>query len=388
MARKNTPFRQATRNTPSRAQRPDAEGTRQPDRAPGRARTADLAADPVPAATPSGATGSGERIQKFLADQGVGSRRDMETRIAAGQVSVNGETAVLGQRVQPGDVVRVGGRGYKVAASVRLPRVLLYHKPEGEISTREDSKGRPTVFEKLPRIRGGKWVAVGRLDINSCGLMILTSSGDLANRLMHPRFEVEREYAVRTLGQLDSLQAGQLLKGVELDDGPARFQSLLDAGGEGSNHWYRVVIREGRKREVRRLFEAVGLMVSRLMRVRFGPVELPSHLKRGALHELAEDEVAKLLNWADLPAEMPTPVQKRPGAPRKRPVLQNLPDAPAKTRAGAKNSSRGGTGRTGGSRPGATEGTGGDKTQPGSARHSDGAARPARPRAPRRGSPR
>jgi len=310
----------------------------------------------------------GERLQKFLAEQGAGSRREMEARIAAGQVSVNGETAVLGQRVQAGDVVRVGGRSYKVAATARLPRVLLYHKPEGEISTREDAKGRPTVFEKLPRIRGGKWVAVGRLDLNSCGLMLLTSSGDLANRLMHPRFEVEREYAVRTLGQLDSLQAGRLLQGVELDDGMARFTSLLDAGGEGSNHWYRVVICEGRKREVRRLFEAVGLMVSRLMRVRFGPVELPSRLKRGALHELAEDEVAKLLHWAGLPAEMPKPVPRRPGAARQRPVLQNLPDAPRRPPAA-------GAGRTRAGAPGAAVGE---------AR----AARAARPRAPRKGSPR
>jgi len=283
------------------------------------------------------ATGTaGERVQKFLAELGVGSRRDMEARIAAGQVSVNGVTAVLGQRVRPGDVVRTGGRGYKVPAPGRLPRVLLYHKPEGEISTRDDAQGRPTVFERLPRIRGGKWVAVGRLDINSCGLMILTSSGDLANRLMHPRFEVEREYAVRTLGELDSLQAGQLLKGVELDDGPARFSTLLDGGGEGSNHWYRVVIAEGRKREVRRLFEAVGLTVSRLMRVRFGPVHLPPHLKRGGLHELTADEVAKLLHWAGMAVEAPPPAQKRPGAARKpRQVLQNLPAAPAAGKAKA-----------------------------------------------------
>jgi 23S rRNA pseudouridine2605 synthase len=306
---------------------------------------------PKPTETPAEPTG-GERLQKFLAEQGAGSRRDMEARIAAGQVSVNGETATLGQRVRPGDLVRFGGRGYKVPAASRLPRVLLYHKPEGEISSRDDAKGRTTVFERLPRIRGGKWVAIGRLDINSCGLMILTSSGDLANRLMHPRFEVEREYAVRTLGELDSLQAGKLLEGVELDDGPARFASLLDGGGEGSNHWYRVIICEGRKREVRRLFEAVGLMVSRLMRVRFGPVNLPPHLKRGALHELAPDEVAKLMHWANLPVDAPPPVQKRPGAPRKRPVLQNLLAAPADAAA--------------------------DKRP----------ARPPRPRAPRRGSPR
>ncbi len=350
MARKNTPFRPPANKAPARPKRANAssaparpaEGQR-----PNSGRTGASEADTVEtvAAEPAAASG-GDRLQKYLADQGVGSRRDIETRIAAGQVSVNGATAVLGQRVQPGDVVRIGGRGYKVQANTRLPRVLIYHKPEGEISSREDAKGRPTVFEHLPRIRGGKWVAVGRLDINSCGLMILTSSGDLANRLMHPRFEVEREYAVRTLGQLDSLQAGKLLKGVELEDGTARFASVLDAGGEGSNHWYRVVIREGRKREVRRMFEAIGLMVSRLMRVRFGPVELPSHLKRGALHEVSAEEVAKLMHWAGLPAEMPVPVQKRPGAARKpRTVLQKLPDAPPATKAARPRAPRRGSAR-------------------------------------------
>jgi len=390
MARKNTPFRPSASKAPVRGKRAEpVDATAQPPA--GRRSTAATpsVASTSPADAPdsanaeSTAPASGDRLQKFLADQGVGSRRDIETRIAAGQVSVNGATALLGQRVQPGDVVRVGGRGYKVSAVTRLPRVLIYHKPEGEISSREDAKGRPTVFERLPRIRGGKWVAVGRLDINSCGLMLLTSSGDLANRLMHPRFEVEREYAVRTLGQLDSLQAGKLLKGVALEDGTARFASLLDAGGEGSNHWYRVVIREGRKREVRRMFEAVGLMVSRLMRVRFGPVELPSHIKRGALHELVPEEVAKLMHWAGLPAEMPVPVQKRPGAARKpRPVLQGLPDAPP-----ANSAKRPGT-------PGGTKTTAGVRPQRNGRSAADTPVsegrpvRPARPRAPRKGSPR
>ncbi len=384
MARKNTPFRPSANKAPARARKAEAGSAPirpTPGRKPatgGMAATDAVAAHAAEVADArAAATPSGDRLQKFLADQGVGSRRDIETRIAAGQVSVNGETAVLGQRVRPGDVVRIGGRGYKVQATLRLPRVLLYHKPEGEISSREDAKGRPTVFERLPRIRGGKWVAVGRLDINSCGLMILTSSGDLANRLMHPRFEVEREYAVRTLGQLDSLQAGRLLKGVELEDGTARFASVLDAGGEGSNHWYRVVIREGRKREVRRMFEAIGLMVSRLMRVRFGPVELPSHLKRGGLHEVSPEEVAKLMHWAGLPAEMPVPVQNRPGAPRKpRSVLQKLPDAPAV------KSTRKAT-AAGGARPARNGGPAAEA--PDSER---AVARSARPRAPRRGSAR
>ena len=375
MARKNTPFRRPTDKPTARSTRrgprPGAD-TAEPEKAPAQSTSAATSPPDDAAPTPAAAPPSGDRLQKFLADQGVGSRRDIETRIAAGQVSVNGQTAALGQRVQPGDVVRIGGRGYKVQATTRLPRVLLYHKPEGEISSREDAKGRPTVFERLPRIRGGKWVAVGRLDINSCGLMLLTSSGDLANRLMHPRFEVEREYAVRTLGQLDSLQAGRLLKGVELDDGPASFASLLDAGGEGSNHWYRVIIREGRKREVRRLFEAVGLMVSRLMRVRFGPVELPSHLKRGALHELTGEDVARLMHWAGLPAEMPTPTATRSGAGRKpRAVLQALQAAPPK--AAARTATPRGRGQTApaGDRPG-----------------DSGPVKAPRSRAPRRGSSR
>ncbi len=383
MARKNTPFRPPASKAPGRPKRGDAgsaparpaEGQR-----PGAGKPSAVEADTVEtAAAEPAASSGGDRLQKYLADQGVGSRRDIETRIAAGQVSVNGETAVLGQRVQPGDVVRIGGRGYKVQANTRLPRVLIYHKPEGEISSREDAKGRPTVFEHLPRIRGGKWVAVGRLDINSCGLMILTSSGDLANLLMHPRFEVEREYAVRTLGQLDSLQAGKLLKGVELEDGTARFASVLDAGGEGSNHWYRVVIREGRKREVRRMFEAIGLMVSRLMRVRFGPVELPSHLKRGALHEVSPEEVAKLMHWAGLPAEMPVPVQKRPGAARKpRTVLQKLPDAPPAGRSKAEPARP----RT---KQAAAQARG---ERPAKANGMPASPKAARPRAPRRGSAR
>lgn len=393
MARKNTPFRPPTSKAPARGKRAEAGDAAARPPAGRRSTAATPAvADLHPtdaldsANAEAAAPASGDRLQKFLADQGVGSRRDIEARIAAGQVSVNGETAVLGQRVQPGDMVRVGGRGYKVSAVARLPRVLLYHKPEGEISSREDAKGRPTVFEHLPRIRGGKWVAVGRLDINSCGLMLLTSSGDLANRLMHPRFEVEREYAVRTLGQLDSLQAGKLLKGVELDDGPARFASLLDGGGEGSNHWYHVIIREGRKREVRRLFEAVGLMVSRLMRVRFGPVSLPPHLKRGGLHELAPDEVAKLMHWAGLPIDMPPPVQKRAGAPRKRPVLQNLPAAPAEASASPRRS--GGVARKAPGDAAANPPRGGRRPTPAEPATGTRPARASRPRAPRRGSPR
>jgi len=191
--------------------------------------------------------------------------------------------------------VRVGGKLVQLKlGDARLPRVLLYHKPEGEIVSRDDPEGRPTVFEKLPRIHNGRWIAVGRLDFNSCGLMLFTSSGELANRLMHPSYELEREYAVRILGQPGPEALEQLQTGVELEDGLARFNRFEAAGGEGANHWYNVTLSEGRNREVRRMFETVGLTVSRLMRVRYGPVVLPSSLKRGQWRELESQEVEQL----------------------------------------------------------------------------------------------
>jgi 23S rRNA pseudouridine2605 synthase len=236
------------------------------------------------------------KLQKALADAGHGSRREIEDWIAAGRISVNGETAHVGQRIGPEDKVRVNGRLVQLkAGGSRLPRVLLYHKPEGEIVSREDPEGRPTVFEKLPRINNGRWIAVGRLDFNSCGLMLFTSSGELANQLMHPSYELEREYAVRVLGEPSPDAIQQLTSGIELEDGLARFNRILDAGGEGANHWYNVTLSEGRNREVRRMFEAVGLQVSRLMRVRYGPVQLPSGLKRGLWRELDPQDVATLV---------------------------------------------------------------------------------------------
>ena len=192
--------------------------------------------------------------------------------------------------------MRVNGRLVQLkAGGARLPRVLLYHKPEGEIVSREDPAGRPTVFEKLPRINNGRWIAVGRLDFNSCGLMLFTSSGELANQLMHPRYELEREYAVRVLGEPAPEAMEQLKTGVELEDGVARFNRIFEAGGEGANRWYNVTLSEGRNREVRRMFEAVGVQVSRLMRVRYGPVQLPPGLKRGLWRELELPEVTLLL---------------------------------------------------------------------------------------------
>ncbi len=245
---------------------------------------------------------AGERLQKVLAQAGLGSRREMEEWITAGRVTVNGEVAELGMRVVEGDVIRADRRIVHVKEpGASLPRVLLYHKQEGEIVSRDDPEGRSSVFDNLPKVRGHKWISIGRLDFNTSGLLIFTTSGDLANRLMHPSFEVEREYAVRVQGEMTPEQMKQMVrKGIELDDGPVKFEKLSDEGGEGFNHWYRIVVKEGRNRIVRRTFEALGLPVSRLMRVRFGIVNLPPRLKRGMMAELGYEEVRQVLEWAGL----------------------------------------------------------------------------------------
>ena len=233
-----------------------------------------------------------ERLQKVLAQAGIGSRREMEEWIAAGRISVNGVTARLGQSVAPTDKIKIGGRLVNVRfTTTKTPRVVMYHKPEGEIVSRDDPEGRPSVFAALPRIRGGRWIAVGRLDINTSGLLLFTTSGELANQLMHPSSELVREYAVRVLGELTRETQQRLLDGVDLEDGPASFASIEEAGGEGANRWVRVTLFEGRNREVRRMFEAVGCTVSRLIRIRYGPFALPPQLKRGQVRELEEGEV-------------------------------------------------------------------------------------------------
>lgn len=255
-----------------------------------------------------------ERLQKVLAQAGVASRREIEEWVVAGRISVNGLPASLGQKIGPGDRVKVNGKLIPLRFTQRSPRVLIYHKPEGEIVSRDDPEGRPTVFERLPLLRKGRWLAVGRLDFNTSGLLLFTNDGDLANKLMHPRYELEREYAVRILGELTEEQAKSLTEGIQLEDGPAKFNLLRDEGGEGANHWYRVTISEGRNREVRRMFEAVGLTVSRLMRVRYGSVELPARLKRGMWMEMPEPEACAL-------AGLPAPQQSRQQDERaKRPV--------------------------------------------------------------------
>ena len=235
------------------------------------------------------------KLHKVLADAGIGSRREMEELIVAGRVSVNGEPAHIGQRVGPNDQVRVNGRPITRPNATKPPRIILYHKPAGEIVSHDDPAGRATVFARLPKMKVGKWLSVGRLDLNTEGLLILTTSGDLANRLMHPRYGAEREYAVRVLGELAEDQQKQLLKGVQLDDGMAKFGSFEFLGGEGSNRWYRVTLNEGRNREVRRMFEAAGVTVSRLIRTRFGEIVLPRNLRRGRWEELDGSLVTALM---------------------------------------------------------------------------------------------
>lgn len=254
------------------------------------------------------------KLQKVMAQSGLGSRRDLEQMIADGRISVNDEPAHVGQRVSWGDRVAIDGKPVKVRIAPLPTRVLAYHKPVGEVVTLDDPEGRPTVFRRLPRLLHGKWQSVGRLDINTEGLLLFTTSGELANRLMHPRFGIEREYAVRVLGQLDDEARARLLSGVPIDGQPAAFLRIEDGGGEGANHWYRVVIGEGRHREVRRLFESVGLAVSRLIRIRYGAIVLPRGLRRGVCVDLSEDDVKMLRRMTGLGVrgEPRTPAPKKP----------------------------------------------------------------------------
>ena len=244
------------------------------------------------------------KLHKVLAQSGLGSRIEMERLIADGHVSVNQEPAHVGQRVQFGDQIKVNGKLVKVRIAPPAPRVIAYHKPAGEVVTHDDPQNRPTVFRRLPRFYQGKWQSVGRLDLNTEGLLLLTSSGELANQLMHPRFGLEREYAVRSLGKLSNEQKQSLLDGITLEDGLAQFGSIEEGGGEGSNCWYRVTISEGRNREVRRMFEAVGHAVSRLIRIRYGAMVLPRGLKRGAFVELREYDIRALMQAAGAKAPL------------------------------------------------------------------------------------
>ncbi|MEJ2576707.1 MAG: pseudouridine synthase [Gammaproteobacteria bacterium] len=258
--------------------------------------------------------GQGDRLQKVLANAGLGSRREIEQWIRDGRVTVDGRPAELGQRVGPGAEVAVDGRRVGATRLRSAGRsAIIYNKPEGEIVSRSDPEGRRTVFSRLPKPPLGRWIAVGRLDVNSAGLLLLTTDGELANRLMHPRRQIEREYAVRVLGEVTDEMLERLVNGVELEDGPARCEEIVRSGGDGANRWFHLVIMEGRNREVRRLWDAVGATVNRLKRVRFGPVILDSQVKAGQWRELTAVERAALLREAGLKNDQPWLSPPSPG---------------------------------------------------------------------------
>lgn len=265
-----------------------------------------------------------EKIQKVLARAGYGSRREIERWIELGRIKVNQGIAKLGDRISPKDRVFLDGKPLTRLQETPKPRVIAYHKPIGEICSRQDPEGRPTIFDHLPRLHAGRWIAVGRLDINTVGLILLTTDGELANRLMHPSSEIEREYAVRVMGEATPDMLQRLQKGVELEDGPAKFDRILDVGGTGRNHWFHVTLQEGRKREVRRLWEAMGLTVSRLIRIRYGTVELGRSLRPGKWRDLLPGEVTSLYQVAGLKidTENMSARQQRPKSHKKSTVYK------------------------------------------------------------------
>ena len=302
------------------------------------------------------------KLHKVLAQAGVGSRRDMEQMIIDGLITVNGEPAHTGQRISFGDQIAVKGKPIRVRIVPPPPRILAYHKPAGEVVTNDDPQARPTVFRRLPRLQQGKWQAVGRLDLNTEGLLLFTNSGELANQLMHPRFGVEREYAVRVLGTLDSEDKAMLLQGVSIDGQMAAFKSIEDGGGEGANRWYRVVITEGRNREVRKLFEAVDLTVSRLIRIRYGTVVLPRGLRRGVWVDLEDMDVRAIRRLAAGPApdarggqgQRPAPQQGQQG-PRGQQGQQGQQGLPGQAGQGKNRRNKGDPDAARGPRPQRTE---------------------------------
>lgn len=251
-----------------------------------------------------------EKLQKVLARAGKGSRREIEALISQGRVSVNGNVATLGDRVTGSEQIRVDGHQVETQPEKEvICRVLVYHKPEGEMSTRKDPEGRPTVFDRLPKLQGARWVSVGRLDVNTSGLLLFTTDGELANRLMHPRHEIDREYAVRVFGEVNEAMLQRLRKGVMLEDGMGKFDTLKHSGGEGMNHWFHVTLKEGRNREVRRLWESQDMQVSRLIRVRYGKIDLPRTLPRGGWAEMPLEQVNYLRKEVGLDAELESRVE-------------------------------------------------------------------------------
>ena len=313
--RREDSLRKAAREEPERSSRVRQEERPRPGRAaeerPGRA----AEEGQPPAATPEDA--AADRVQKRLAAAGVGSRRTVERWVAEGRVRINGRVATAGSRIRPGDRVRIDGRRIFVPSASEC-RLLLYHKPRGEVTTRRDPEGRRTVFEGLPRLRSERWVAAGRLDVNTSGLLLFATDGELAHRLMHPRYGIEREYAVRVLGRVEPAMIENLRRGVALEDGPARFLRVEEEGGEGANRWYRVVLEEGRNREVHRLWESQGVRISRLIRVRFGPARLPARLRAGTFMDVPTEERAALFEAVDLEDPGPPAAVRRRAPPRDR----------------------------------------------------------------------
>jgi 23S rRNA pseudouridine2605 synthase len=304
------------------------------------------------------------KLHKVLAQAGMGSRLEMEQLILEGRISVNNEPAHIGQRIQFGDSIKVNGKPIRFRIEAPPARVIAYHKPAGEVVTHDDPQNRPTVFRRLPKLQQGKWQSVGRLDLNTEGLLLFTSSGELANNLMHPRFGLEREYAVRVLGALNNDEKQALIDGVALDDGTARFGSIEEGGGEGSNCWYRVTISEGRNREVRRMIEAVGHAVSRLIRIRYGAMVLPRGLRRGAWMELEDSDIRALVQVAAGPGHS-TDVQRE--------GERGAPNGPRSKRRTARASGpRGNSQRNGAAGPARGTNAGGGVPRPGNGRAESG----------------
>jgi 23S rRNA pseudouridine2605 synthase len=272
--------------------------------------------------SPENAAEEGERIQKVLAHAGLASRREIEEWIKNGEVQINGRVAVLGDRWRESDYLTLRGRVVHVQQRINAPtRVLIYHKPTGELVSRRDPEGRPVIFTQLPRLETGRWIAIGRLDINTQGLLLVTNNGELANKLMHPSQQIEREYAVRVLGQIADETVERLRQGIELEDGFARFETIEPAGGEGANRWFHVTLKEGRNRIVRRLWESQNIAVSRLIRIRFGDITLPPRLKARTFYELNRKELDALMVSAGLQTAETAPARKprRQYQPRRHP---------------------------------------------------------------------
>ena len=259
---------------------------------------------------------AGEKLHKVLARAGLGSRREMERWIEAGRVAVNGKAAYLGDRVDVRDLLTVDGRTIELAP-VQEARCILYHKPPAEVCSRSDPEGRRTVFERLPNLKSGRWISIGRLDFNTSGLLLFTTDGELANALMHPSSNIEREYMVRVMGDVQESMLQRMLEGVMLEDGMARFTDIQEVGGEGINRWFCVVLMEGRNREVRRLWESQGLTVSRLKRVRYGEVFIPPKVKQGQWMELERAEVKSLYRMAAL-----APKEMQRSTPKEREIME------------------------------------------------------------------